>query len=207
VDENNPVFRAVDSVVFDKDMTTLILFPEGKKGKYSVPERIIAIRSFAFNNCKLTGIILPKSLLYIEDFGFNNECLEDITVNELNPNYCSIDGVLFNKDKSLLIKYPKNKEETDYTVSSGVLEISPSAFYSCKRLVNIVLPENIKFIHIYTFKGCKELKTITLPMSLQYIAGYAFENCPNLETVTLSRKTRIGYEVFKEFKGEFVYRD
>jgi len=188
-------------------MTTLIWFPDGKKGKYSVPEGIIAISSFAFNNCKLTGLTFPQSLLYIEDFEFNNERLEDITVNELNPNYCNIDGVLFNKEKSLLLRYPKNKEKTNYAVPDGVLEITPFAFYSCKRLVNIVLPENIKFIHEYMFAGCERLKTVTLPMSLQYIAERAFYDCPNLETVTLSRKTRIGHKALEGFKGQFVYLD
>ena len=81
VDENNPVFCSVDGVLFDKAMTTLICFPGGKKGRYSVPEEIIAIKSDALSNCDLTGFFFPESLLIIEGFGFYSDQLKDITVS------------------------------------------------------------------------------------------------------------------------------
>jgi len=207
VDENNPVFCSVDGVLFDKAMTTLMQFPQGKKGKYSIPEGIISIRSGAFDNCKLTSISLPKSLLLVDSYEFNGEQLTDITVNELNPYYYSIDGVLFDKEKQSLIQYPRNRDRTDYIIPDGIKIIEAEAFYGCKKLVNIVLPESLEIIREYAFKKCEGFKSITLPMSLQFIGEHAFEECPNLETVTLSRKTRIGHKVFKGFKGGLVYRD
>ena len=207
VDESNPVFRSVDGVLFDKAMTTLMRFPEGKKGRYSVPEGIVAIESDAFYNCKLTGISFPKSLEIIDGFGFYGYQLTDITVSELNPVFCSIDGVLFDKDKSELIFYPRNKGKTDYAVPDGIKFIKPYAFYQCNWLVNIVLPEGLENIDNHAFAGCEGLKAIKLPMSLQFIGEHAFEDCSSLETVTLSRKTRIGHEDFEGFKGRLVYRD
>jgi len=207
VDENNPVFCSVDGVMFDKAMTTLICFPEGKKGKYSVPDGIISIgRGAFFHKCKLTGISFTQSFLF-NSYGFHGEHLTDFTVNELNPKYCSVDGVLFNKDKSKLISYPENKDRTDYTVPDGVIIIDTIAFLRCKHLINIVLPVSLKIIQDNAFLGCKELKIITLPMNLQYIGQGAFEFCPNLETITLSRKTKIVYEAFKGFNGKLVYMD
>jgi len=207
VDGNNPVFCAVDGVLFDKAMTTLLWFPAGKKGNYSVPEGIIGIRSNAFSNCKLTGISFPQSLLFIDSYGFDNEQLTDITVNELNPNFCSIDGVLLNKEMSDLLVYPRNMDKTDFAVPNGTRNIFDSTFNKCKYLVNIILPESIELIGKKAFAECEGLKTITLPMSLKYIGECAFKNCPNLETVTLSRKTRIGYKAFEGFTGRLVYRD
>jgi len=210
VDESNPVYCSVDGVLFDKAMTTLLLFPAEKKGKYSVPKGIISVRNGAFDNCKLTSISFPQSLLFIGSYEFNCEQLTDITVSELNPYYYSIDGVLFDKvsiEGSVLLEYPKNKDKTDYTVPDGIKAISPYAFYKCKPLVNIALPESLEIIREYVFAKCKGLKAITLPVSLQFIGERAFKDCPNLETVTLSRKTRIGHKALEGFGGRLVYRD
>jgi len=208
VDENNPLFCSFDGVLFDKAMTTLLLFPQGKKGSYSVPEGIVKIRHSAFDKCVgITGISFPQSLLLIDSYGFNSEKLEDITVNELNAEYNSVDGVLFDKETISLLEYPKSKDKTDYAVPDGTIYITVGAFSGCKCLINIVLPEGIKLIDNYAFAKCEGLKAITFPMSLQYIGEHVFEDCPNLETVTLSRKTRIGYKAFEGFNGRIVYLD
>jgi hypothetical protein len=206
VEENNPAFRSIDGVLFDKAMTTLLLFHEGKKGRYSVPDGIIKIGSGAFYGCReLIGISFPQSLSCIESYGFNNEQLTEITVNELNPKFCSIDGVLFDKKMSELMEYPKNRDETDYTVPDGIKHIKDRAFYGCKRLVNIVLPESLKVIGNFKYAKCEDPDEILA--LLRALKEGVFEKCPNLETVTLSRKTKIGYKAFEGFKGRLVYID
>jgi len=196
--------------LFDKDMTTLMWFPDGKKNrkrKYSVPEGIIAIDSGAFYHCKLTSICFPKSLLFYEKNTFKCKQLKSITVSELNPVFSTIDGVLFDKEKSVLLKYPGKKDKTDYTVPDGIISIECYAFCDCKYLINIVLPESLEFIGDYAFSECKKLASITLPISLQYVGRCVFENCSHLETITLSRKTRIWHKAFEGFTGQLVYRD
>jgi hypothetical protein len=213
VDENNPAFCAVEGVLFDKAMTTLICFPGGKKGKYCVPDGVVEIRHGAFADCgELTSISFPPSLLFFERYRFNCEQLTDITVSELNTVFYSIDGVLFDKKNHALLKYPRNKDRTEYAVPDGTLYINKQAFYECKRLTNITLPESIEIIGDCAFAGCEGLKAITLPMNLQYVRERAFgdreyKGCQNLETITLSRKTKIGYKAFDGFKGRLVYRD
>jgi hypothetical protein len=137
----------------------------------------------------------------------NSKQLTDITVSELNQKYCSIDGILFDKERKNLLLYPQNKDKTDYTVPDGVLRIERCAFFSCKHLVNVNLPESLEFIGDQVFAYCERLKTITLPKNLKYIGGGAFDYCKNLEAITLSRKTKLGYKAFKEFTGKLVYRD
>jgi len=105
------------------------------------------------------------------------------------------------------MEYPKNKDKTDYTVPDGIMGIADSAFYGCKRLINIVFPESLEFILNYAFEKCEGLKTVTLPVNLQYVGERAFKDCLNLETITLSKKTRIGHKAFEGFKGQLVYRD
>jgi len=190
--------------MFDKTMTTLLWFPEKKKGKYSVPDGIISIKSEAFgNNCKLTSIYFPKSLLCVTPHSLNQISgkLTNITVSELNPVYCSIDGVLFDKDKHGLILYPKNNSKTDYIIPDGIQYIGEWAFAGCKRLVNIVLPESIRSIGDCAFLDCKCLKTITLSNKLRY----AIEN--EIRVPTFSGNSRIGHWAFEWFEGRFVYRD
>jgi len=209
VDENNSAFRSVDGVLFDKAMTTLLLFPEGKKGKYSVPDGIIKIGADAFIGCReLTGIFFPQSLLYIESYDFNNEQLTDITVSELNTEYSSIDGVLFNKKMTELMEYPRNRDKTYYTIPDGIKHIKKNAFYGCKRLVNLVLPESLEIIGDFEF--AESVEDDDYPEILAFLKAVkegVFEKCTNLKTVTLSRKTKIGYKAFERFKGKLVYRN
>ena len=202
VDKNNPVFCSVDGVMFDKAMTTLLWFPEKKKGRYSVPDGIISIKSDAFgNNCKLTGIYFPKSLLCVTPHSLNriNGKLTNITVSELNPVYCSIDGVLFDKEKRGLILYPKNKGKTNYVIPDGIQYIGEWAFAGCS-LVNIVLPESIRSIGDCAFAFCKCLKTITLSNKLR-------DSIENVKGRTFSGNSRIGTWAFEGFEGQFIYRD
>jgi len=208
IDENNPVFLSINGIMFDKNMTTLMWFPDGKKKKYSVPDGIIVIDFGAFYNCKLTGIYFPKSLLFINGKDtFECKKVKGITVSESNPVFCGVDGVLFNKEKNELIKYPANNDNTDYTIPEGIIFIDRYAFCSCKYLVNIVFPESLEFIGDYAFLKCRKLTTITLPMNLQYVGRCVFEDSPNLKTISLSRKTRIAYNAFEGFTGKIIYRD
>jgi hypothetical protein len=210
VDENNPAFCALDGVMFDKNMTDLVWFPDGKKGRYSIPEGVKRMTSHAFFVCNLTSISFPQSLLSIESDGFNGEQLKDITVSELNPNYCSIDGVLFDKEGKELLIYPKNWDKTDYTVPDGVQLITNFAFYGCRRLTNINFPESLELIGNYAFAECEGLKAVTLPMNLRYVQDSAFANCQNLKTITLSKKTKIlgsCSKIFDGFSGQLIYME
>jgi hypothetical protein len=210
VDKNNTVFCAVDGVLFDKAMTTLLWFPAGKKGCYSVPDGVTEIKFDAFCYiCRLTGISFPKSLKHVDYYALSKSCklLTNITVSELNPECCSVDGVLFNKEKSELILYPRNKGKTDYVIPDGIKYIYDFAFYGCKHLVNIVLPDSIRFIGDHAFAKCKCLKTITLSEKLRRDIEYTAECREGLQDYLNERFLKIGLDAFEGFKGQFIYRD
>ena len=208
VDEQNPIFASDDGVLFDKNRTTLIRYPEAKRGEYRIPETVIEIEENAFDGCReLTRISFPQGLRWgsLSFFGCNQ--LTDIVVDGENSMFNSIDGVLFDKDDRLLLKYPHGKDNSDYCVPEKTDSIICNAFLKCKNLVNIIFPKGLRFILNGAFTHCEGLTEITLPESLQYIGKQAFKGCSNLKSITLSRKTKYGYQAFDGFSGKFIYRD
>jgi hypothetical protein len=212
VDEQNPVYASNAGVLFDKKKTTIIKYPQGKKGDYSVPNGVIAVDDDAFFECRgLTRIILPHDFGNCTniDYNFLRNCeqLKEIIVAENNSILRSIDGVLFNKDKNKLVRYPQGKKNTDYIVPKNTICIGYGAFSNCKWLTNITLPEKLKIIEYNAFWGCDLLNEIILPKNIQYIDKYAFAGCSSLKTIKLSRKIKLGFKPFKEFSGQIVYLD
>jgi len=209
VDEHNPVYTSFEGVLFDKNMTTLIIYPNGREGDYIIPESITTIAKDAFDNCEsLTKITLPKELMSFSMNCFHFcEQLSDITVDENNPIFSSVDGVLFDKEGSRLLHYPQNKSNADYKVPNGVNHIWNRAFYNCKWLEKIALPESLIYIGDNVFCNCEQLSEITLPENLLYIGKGAFMDCPNLKSITLSKNTKTCYKTFNGYSGQVIYRD
>jgi hypothetical protein len=138
-----------EDVLFDEDRTTLIKYSIGEKGGYAIPDTVVTVKHFAFCHCEnLTHLSIPQETIVFElDFDTFCGCdqLTDIIVHKDNPVYSGIDGVLFNKDGTVLLRYPPGKKDTDYVIPEKTVHIKPSAFYHCKRLANIVLPKSRNF--------------------------------------------------------------
>ena len=162
VDEGNTVYASADGILFNKDQTTLITYPAGKKNTtYIIPEGVTDIASRAVYNCGyLTSVTIPRSVASIGnnafDFCYN---LRDISVDEGNEAYASVDGVLFNKDRTVLVAYPAGKENTAYTIPDGVTNVGRSAFWDC-MLTSIVIPESVTKIEWDAFRDCSNLKDV-----------------------------------------------
>lgn len=162
VDKDNPNYSSDDSgVLFDKNMTELIQAPMQLSGDYTVPDGVIEIGYGSFERCeRLTSITIPESVTEIWWNTFR-ECrvLNGFKVDESSAFYCNDNqGVLYNKEKTMLIKAPCNKNGT-YIVSNETVEVSDYAFFGCDKLNNIVLPKSITWIGD-AFEGCEELENI-----------------------------------------------
>ena len=122
--------------------------------------------------------------------------LTEIKVGENNQYYCSVDGVLFNKDKTELIAFPKSKSVDGYRIPDTVKKIGGNAFRNREDLTSIVIPESVTCIGNYAFTGTN-LTSITIPDSVRYIGAYAFNNCKELTDVKIgSGVTVIGAAAF-----------
>lgn len=167
VDADNPVYSAQDGVLFDKNMTTLIFYPQAKTAEsYSVPAGISAISDNAFGQVQaLTSIHLPQTLTNAGDWPFETcRNLTAITVDDENPSYTAEDGVLFNKAKTELYRYPSAKADEAYTVPETVQYIDYDAFLYCANLKTLTIPAGVKSIN-YNFRYCTVLESITVVSS------------------------------------------
>ena len=149
--------------------------------KIVIPDGVTAIGSYAFYNCYyLAHITIPDSIAAIGDCAFsssfylhiflreitigsgltdlsgftlnNYRYLQNFTVSEGNPNFCSVDGVLFNKTKTTLIRYPAQKEGLIYHIPGTVATIGKDAFYAC-GLNEVAIPASVVSIEEYAFRG------------------------------------------------------
>lgn len=137
VDINNQKYCSIEGVLFNKNKTTIIKYPEDKNdSQYTIPEGVtsIAWTVFTFSN-HLHSISIPKSVTSISS-GLFSSCkeLSQIIVDINNPVFCSMDGVLFSKDKSALIEYPIGKKDIQYALTEDVDTIRAGAFYQCAAL-------------------------------------------------------------------------
>ena len=144
----------------------------------------------AFQNCTgITSIVIPDSVISIGVSTFSGcTSLAEITVSPNNKNYSSVAGVLFNKDVSELIVYPKGNGRSAYTVPDGVTSIGGSAFSGCTSLAEIVIPDSVTSIGDSAFSGCTSLAEIVIPDSVTSIGVFAFSGCTSLSKVDLPKK-------------------
>jgi len=163
VDNSNSNYSSADGILFNKDKTTLIQYPlANTQSSYVIPGSVTSICTSAFEYCcNLTSIRIPASVISIGNKAFNRELnLTSIVVDGNNPNYTSVDGVLFDKNKSRLIQYPIGNTQTNYAIPPSVVSVSNWAFYECLKLISISIPETITSIDAFAFFSCSNLTTI-----------------------------------------------
>lgn len=207
--EGNTSFFVKDNVLFNKDQSTLIYWPIGKSGAYQIPQGVTTISTGAFLNCRnLTGITLPEGLKIIGrsafaccggltemtisvgvtdiDEGAFAGCssLTDIIVDEQNPNYSSVDGVLFDKTGTKLMLCPAGKKG-DYQIPDGVKNIKSRAFAGCDGLTKVTIPSGVTGIGGSVFEGCTNLEIECDENSYAY-SYVKKNNLPTQKTFTIT---------------------
>ncbi|MBQ3150204.1 MAG: leucine-rich repeat domain-containing protein [Clostridia bacterium] len=226
VDEENENYASFECALFketDGKLTTLIQYPAGNaKTSYSIPDTVEEIFNFAFNKVKaLRSISIPASVSTITPYSFVR-CIgmESYSVAAENEKYISEDGVLFNKDKTELLKYPAGNKRKSYdipdtvktielgafenanylltvSIPDSVTKIKDSAFISMKNLEEIIIPDNVTAIGSNTFESCIRLKSVKLGKEVSTIGGDAFRNCVQLRSIKLpDTLTTVGYGAF-----------
>ena len=148
----------------------------------------------------LKNIEIPSSVEDISDGPFSrNTSLESINVNVNNENYCSENGILFNKQKTKILQYPAGKTDVkEYSIPNTVTEIWDYAFCECSSLTSIEIPSGVTTVRRFAFAGCSSLINIEIPSGVTYISFYTFERCSNLTNIEIpSSVTSIDSEAFE----------
>ena len=141
----NNAFNREDGALYRDGV---LITAEGISGKYSVKEGTRLIAMDSFRDCdNLYQLTLPASLRYISaDSSVAFDALgglERIKVNKANPYYTADrQGVLYSKDKTVLVAYPRGSVMVSYSVPEGVEYIEDSIENDC--LTQIFLPKSIK---------------------------------------------------------------
>ena len=152
-----------------------------------IPEGLECIESWAFEDClKLKNIEIPASVIAIGEDAFYG-CIElnSINVNENNAEFMSENGILFNKEKTEIIKYPPAKDGKTYTIPKGVTAIGYSAFELSQNLYTVEIPETVTSIGDYAFDWCRCLKNLEIPSSVTEIGYEAFACNTNLSKLEI----------------------
>ncbi len=148
----------------------------------SLPGNLTEIETMAFVNCNIENLIIPASLKKIDDSVLHIFSLTDITVDKNNEDYSSVDGVLFNKDKTEILIYPAGKTDTSYAIPETVKIIGKNAFEYCENLESIDIPDSVTKISKFAFSGCTGLAEIIVPESVIVIENEAFSHCSELKS-------------------------
>ena len=151
-----------------------------------IPSGVTSIWSYTFSGCSsLTSIEIPSGLTNISEAAFKRcSALTSINVSLDNPSYCSLDGVLYSKDKSVIYAYPAGKTDSSYRIHESTISIREGCFYGCSSLLSIEFPDMLEYIGIEAFRNCIGLTSILLPeRKLERIGMAAFRGCSGLESI------------------------
>lgn len=220
VDVDSNSFVSVDGILFSKDRKRLVNYPCGKIGDYVIPDGTEDIYG-AFNGCKyITSITIPKSIEKVEEHDYFDgckfktvyiqgatkgaqyiPCTEKYIVNEDNQEYSTIDGVLYDKAKKILLRFPPFCQATS-TYDTEI--IGYGAFCDCNFLTSIRIDPPTREIRRRAFGWCRNLRAIKIPSSVTEIKKDAFHGCDNLLDIYFEGIVPPGQHNYRRTNSEVV---
>ena len=167
VAEDNKNFTVVDGVLYNKAMTTLVLYPKNRSGESAVPDTVTSIADYAFDNApKLTKVTIGENVKSVGTGAFRNcDSLATVIFKDSDTVQKTIGDNAFNNCPVL----------TTVDFGNAVKSIGNYAFYSCRSLNKLDFSKSsVKTIGSYAFTVCKSLESIEFPDSLESIGYGAF---------------------------------
>jgi hypothetical protein len=155
-----------------------------KVKEWKLPKSLKRIGPCAFRNISVEEFNIPENVESIAATFISSSNLSRINVDSNNKYFTSVDGILFDKDSTRLIKYPENRDGNSYEVPNTVKTIDANAFISCKNLQTIVIADSVEKIGDSAFDGSK-LKTINLGGGITNISNKPFYGAWNLTNINV----------------------
>ena len=196
---------SIEGLVFDESTGTITDYT-GTATTLDIPSTIsgvdvVALGDSAFYQCHtLTSIVIPSSVTSI-GYAVFADCdnLTNITVSDSNPNFSSVDGILFNKYKSAIICYPGSRTGSSYTIPSSVQIIVDYSLSDCDNLTSVTIPGSVTNIGYAAFYKSDNLSSVLVGDGVVIIQDYAFYQCNSLSSIDLPYgTTSIGYATFAD---------
>lgn len=195
VDANNPAYVSINGVLFNKSSNVLIQYPAGAAPSYAISNNVDSIGEYAFASVPLTNLVIPSNVFTVGNYAFGFTKLTNVTiprtvtavgaapfagdplvainVDSNNTAVMSMDGVLYDKDQTVLIQYPNSRAGASYTIPNTVLDIGDGAFYYNSKLSSVILPPHLKNIGANAFYFCN-FPSIIIPASVTNVEANAF---------------------------------
>lgn len=162
------------------------------------------IGSEAFSFCsKLKNVRLGPLVKVIDPSAFNNcSLLTEFNVEDENDFFTSIEGILYNKDKSVLVRCPEGYSRNIVDVNDTTVEIGPWAFSKCSKLNDIQLPRGLKNIGIYAFKDCYNISKLSLGDMISSFELTALDGWSSEQKVIYSNRfsPALSYNIHKKLQ-------
>lgn len=178
IESHTPKYKTVDGILYNKDMSTLLVCPRGKNGSITIPEGVTEIKAFAFANSKIEEVSFPDSLKKIEKNAFY-ECSRLKSV-DFGNGIEEIGGMMVFAFCSI----------TKLEIPSQVKTIGDGAFYYCDTLKEVKFNEGLQKIGNDAFSKCDLIKKLDFPETLSYIGNRAFHlDILRTEDITVTLKS------------------
>ena len=211
VDEENEIFSSQDGVLFNKDKTTIVAYPNGKTATtYTTPDSVTTIGMEAFRSCSsLVSITLGDSVTTIDSYAFaacdslisitfGNSVTEigmrafegcsSLTSVTVPASVTEIDLWAF-ADCTSLTGFTVDEESEYYCSQDGILfskdKTTIVAYPGDKTASIYTIPESVTTIMPAAFSGCSSLTNIIIPDSMTTISSWAFQGCSSLTSIII----------------------
>lgn len=175
-----------------------------------IPEGVITIDDWAFNGCsRLEYIEFPNTLVSLGKWVFYNcrsiknlnipRNLTEIaytalpgltglvyyTCSPFNPKYKAVDGIIYNKDMTMLVAYPQAAPATSFDIPSTVTTLYDYCLHNCDNLTEVTIPETVTYFGMNIFSGSDNIESIDVPDGVTKMGVTVFGQCPKLSHVHL----------------------
>ena len=112
--------------------------------------------------------------------------------------FCAEGGVLYDKDKQRIVRYPTKIVNTSFITPNTIKEIEACAFADCMYLQSVFIPESVNTIGRAAFWNCQSIMSINLPDTVVELGYGAFSGCSSLKQINIPQSVmEVTYNLFK----------